>query len=928
MNNKYFFFFFLIFSHCDSINAQTIYSIDASNVSTKIQSGYFKMGNAGPGGKQILLNSRYMTIGGDPVIPVMGELQFSRTPRSEWEDRILKMKACGINIICTYLIWIHQEEIEGQFDWSVDRDLRSFVELCAKHHIFVYLRIGPYAHGEVRNGGFPDWLVKKENMKRRSNDPAYTQYVEKYFAQIGLQVKGLMYKDGGPVMGVQLENEYTHGKEGESHIIWLKNTAIKYGMDVPMYSVTGWGDGSVPPNEVIPMWGGYPDEPWDFNIEKITDCGNFQFNAFRDDDKIGNNLAQKKNKYMDYSMYPYFTCEMGVGVQNTYHRRLVISPIDGLAMACAKTGAGSNLMGYYIFSGGTNPQGRLTTLNEEKDEAGNWTQTPIMSYDFQAAIKESGELAPSYYEVKKLNYFLNEFGKELAPMEPVLAPKNNELQYALRAKDNHAFLFGINYCRNNVTPGRKGVTFSIKLKDETIVFPSQPINIADSSIFIFPINFDMNGINLKYATAQPLCKANDSTWILFDALNQSPECCFDANNIEKIESYNGKIQKKNNQFLVSELKPGLDCVISILTKSGKQQKLFILSKEQSKQAWIFNTKEGKQFFISPNNLYVNDDELNCYGYDHDMQFSILGTGNTSLTTNKYFKNKLASGQFSTYTYSIKKESPEFNYHQLSSLNNAQWLKTSVKEVNPYNLLYHKLFLKEFSLDNPSKIKSSKILIGPESFCRLRINDIWLENQSIDSNKLNTIDLTGFLKKGSNKLLLDFPFKTGDKAFAARVVVDYFNENEVEFSSDSSWLTGEEYTFPSDLSEYKMKFEPPEIAAAPAFYKQIALTSEWKINVPEDYLKGLNDVYLSINYAGNYAQLRKQFQLVDDNFNSNVSWDIGLKRFSAQQLKLEIFPLTTEDKILFDIPPAKDTIGKAALEKIIFIPEYKIVCDLK
>ena len=142
---------------------------------------------------------------------------------------------------------------------------------------------------------------------------------------------------------------------------------------------------------------------------------------------------------------------MGVGVQNTYHRRLVISPIDGLAMACAKTRAGSNLLGYYIFSGGTNPQGILSTLNEEKDEAGNWTQTPVISYDFQAAIKESGELAPSYYEVKKLNYFLNEFGKELAPMEPAFAPKNNELQYAVRAKENQAFLFGINYCRNKIT---------------------------------------------------------------------------------------------------------------------------------------------------------------------------------------------------------------------------------------------------------------------------------------------------------------------------------------------------------------------------------------------------------------------------------------------------------------------------------------------
>src|ERR1017187_6611395 len=101
MTIKYFCSLVLIFYIYQEINAQNIYSLDASKAFADIRSGYFKMGDAGPDGKQILINSRYMTINGEPVIPVMGELQFSRTPQSEWEDRILKMKACGINIICT-----------------------------------------------------------------------------------------------------------------------------------------------------------------------------------------------------------------------------------------------------------------------------------------------------------------------------------------------------------------------------------------------------------------------------------------------------------------------------------------------------------------------------------------------------------------------------------------------------------------------------------------------------------------------------------------------------------------------------------------------------------------------------------------------------------------------------------------------------------
>lgn len=156
----------------------------------------------------------------------------------------------------------------------------------------------------------------------------------------------------------------------------------------------------------------------------------------------------------------------------------------------------------------------------------------------------------------------------------------------------------------------------------------------------------------------------------------------------------------------------------------------------------------------------------------------------------------------------------------------------------------------------------------------------ITNQKIDTGKLNVIDITGYVKKKNNMLLLDFPFESGNKAFAARVVVEYFNEMEIEFISDSSWLTIDEYTFPSPLSEYKMKSKSPEATVMPWFYKSIPLASEWTINVPADYLTGLNNVYVSINYAGNYARLRNQSELVDDNFNSNVSWDIRMKALQA------------------------------------------------
>ena len=459
-------FLIVLFAWVQMIFGQT-YIIDANIPSHKIKSGHLKMGDPGPAGKEIKVNNRYLTLADNPIIPVMGEFHFSRYPKEQWEDVILKMKANGINIIACYVFWIHHEEIEGQFDWSGNKDLRSFIKLCQKHNIWAYPRIGPWCHGEVRNGGTPDWILKKKFLRNRSNHPVYQTYVDRLYGEIAKQLKGLLYKDGGPVVGIQFENEYWRGKSGESHILWLKQTALKYGLDVPMYTVTGWRGASVPKDEVIPLWGGYPAEPWATHTNKIETNASFSFETPMNDETIGSDLAEKYGSYLvDYTRYPYFTCELGIGNQLSEHRRPIISRFDGLAIATIKTGSGSNLPGYYVFAGGINSVGVYTTLEENQDEVGAWNQYPDISYDFQAAIRETGEIAPSYQQVKKLHYFLNEFGSQLAPMLPVI-PKDidakQSMQYAVRTDRNSAFVFGLNYYRGIQKTVQKNIQFEINL---------------------------------------------------------------------------------------------------------------------------------------------------------------------------------------------------------------------------------------------------------------------------------------------------------------------------------------------------------------------------------------------------------------------------------------------------------------------------------
>lgn len=116
---------------------------------------------AAPNGDALGLNARALTLNGKPWLPVAGEFHFSRYPRAQWEDELLKMKAAGVDVVSAYVIWIHHEEIKGRFDWQGERDLRAFAQLCAKHGLYMVARIGPWDHAEVRNGGLPDWVMKQ-----------------------------------------------------------------------------------------------------------------------------------------------------------------------------------------------------------------------------------------------------------------------------------------------------------------------------------------------------------------------------------------------------------------------------------------------------------------------------------------------------------------------------------------------------------------------------------------------------------------------------------------------------------------------------------------------------------------------------------------------------------------------------------------------
>lgn len=467
---------------------------------------------AGAQNREVKWDAHSLIVDGKRVVPAMGEVHYSRIPDDEWEAEVKKMKEGGVTIIATYVFWNHIEEQEGIFRWDGQRNLRRFIEICQQEGLPVVLRLGPFCHGEVRNGGIPDWVFTK-GCKTRDENPVFLSFVERLYRQIFTQLQGLQWKDGGPVMAAQFDNEYRgHG----SYLMALKRIAQKIGFDLPFYTRTGWPELAtpVPFGEMLPLYGDYADGFWERSIEETA--GNyykaFNFKAFRSSTAIATEQLgeQKERLNKGDEQYPYFTCELGGGMMTAYHRRPYIYPEDAYSMAVVKLGSGSNLLGYYMYHGGTNPEG-LTYLNEtQQTVATNYNDLPVKTYDFQAPLNEFGQKNPQYYLLRKLHLFMQDWGGVLAPMEAgfpcsqdIARGDDSFLRWSYRAKDGSGFIFINNYERLQNVSAKKNV----KLEACGVKLPQ--LTIPAGTICIFPVNIG----GIKYATAQLVAKRNGKVYL-------------------------------------------------------------------------------------------------------------------------------------------------------------------------------------------------------------------------------------------------------------------------------------------------------------------------------------------------------------------------------------------------------------------------------
>lgn len=937
MNKKFFklFISLMVVTMSGQINAE-VYKIDAATVKKEILPGGYKMGTAtNPEGIEISANNYYLTKGGKPWFPIMGEIHYSRYPRHMWEDAILKMKNGGITCVATYSFWIHHEEIEGEFDFSGQRDLRAFIELCKKHDMPVVLRLGPWCHGEVKNGGHPDWIYKVcKPGKTRTNDPTYLKYATSLYKEYYKHSKGLFYKDGGPVIGLQIENEYS----GAEHLLELKRIAVETGFDLPLYTVTGWNNVIIPDKEALPVQAGYADAPWAGGTQQLEPEPQFLFKAgIPINTGVGTDVLPVVEVYgkrtYDPSDYPWLTAELGLGVQVTQRRHPVITHQDAVSLMTIKLAGGANALGYYMYHGGTNPKGKVTELNEPG--------TPVKSYDFQCGVGEYGETYSKYHEMKLVHYWLKQYGSQLCKTVPAMPAKIpsgvkdvDTLRCMTRTDETSGYFFFSNYQRYVPNKDLGPVQVSVKLKNGTVNIPSEPITIPKDTSGIWPINLKMADINLNYATAQligSISSDDTETYFFFAQNGIIAEYAFDPQTVKEIKG--GESSKKVTAKSIQIKKPGFNSVINLISKSGKKISICTLTKKQAMTTNFVQDLWGKtRVVVAEGDVLYDGNKLDLRRLGQASgEVRIYPSPQKLKSGDKQIK-LIQDGIFALYQWSLPEKKVKVKLTKLDetsfSLKGLNWVSAS-----PTNWLPIFCFRKTMNIPDINNIKAVKFVFRADDYLKL-----WVNNKKLGSkgswDRTTMIDLTDEFKTGKNVIACSTPNSAGPGGLVGQLIITNKNNNISSYPIDQTWKASHK-----EVQNWeKINFDDSKwVNAVPIkeFGKESWETEEkatiYSLELPSDSLDDVYDVYLDVNWQGNILHVSADHELIADWIYYGPHFKPSLRHWGKdvfnKKLQIEIDAITPKTKCYIEPEYRLDFSKKdsiAEIKKITPIAQYRIV----
>lgn len=306
---------------------------------------------------------------GKPFVVKAAELHYPRIPKDYWEQRILMCKALGMNTVCLYVFWNSHESKPGSFDFTGQNDLREFVKLCDKNGMKVILRPGPYVCAEWEMGGLPWWLLKKKDIRLRESDPYFLECVDKFQKAVAEQVGDLTVTNGGPIIMVQVENEYGSYGTDKQYVSEIRDMLRKnFGADVPLFQCD-WSSNF--------LNNGLDDLTWTMN--------------FGTGANIDQQFAKLKEVRPDS---PLMCSEFWSGWFDKWGANHETRPAADMIAGIDEMLSKGISFSLYMTHGGTN-WGHWAGANSPG------FAPDVTSYDYDAPISESGQTTPKYWELRK-----------------------------------------------------------------------------------------------------------------------------------------------------------------------------------------------------------------------------------------------------------------------------------------------------------------------------------------------------------------------------------------------------------------------------------------------------------------------------------------------------------------------------------------------
>lgn len=309
---------------------------------------------------------------GKPFQIISGEMHPARIPKEYWRHRIQMAKAMGCNTIAAYIFWNYHEEKEGKFDFTTgNRNIAEFIKICQQENMWVLLRPGPYVCAEWDFGGLPPYLLKYPDIKIRCMDPRYMTATERYIRELAKQVVSLQCVNGGPILMVQIENEYGSYGNDKNYLEALRTSWLKHGIKIPFYTADG---------------------PTAFMLE----AGHIKGTAIGlDSGSSDADFDQAKKSDPDV---PAFSSETYPGWLTHWGEKWQRPDTNGLKKEVEYLLKNKRSVNFYVIHGGTN-FGFTAGANAFSPTQ---YQPDITSYDYDAPINEQGGATAKYFMLRNL----------------------------------------------------------------------------------------------------------------------------------------------------------------------------------------------------------------------------------------------------------------------------------------------------------------------------------------------------------------------------------------------------------------------------------------------------------------------------------------------------------------------------------------------